>query len=815
MTGGGHSSSKDDLALGTGASTNRPADSFDALLEAAVSPSEGSEAAGTQSGRFERLALGTRVSDQFVVEWYAGAGGMGDVYRCQDVERATSVALKVIRNVGDQARFRREVLILAAVSHDAIVRYVAHGNTESGTPYLAMEWLEGEDLGKRLKRSRPSVHDTIKLVRRICEALSHAHGNGFIHRDLKPSNVFLCAGRVEDAKLLDFGVAHRGVATQTATRAGTLLGTVGYMAPEQASGIRLPDARDDLFSLGCVMFECLTGRPAFLGDSSVAVLESVLHVDPPAAHTLQPDVPVELSLLVQRLLSKHRRDRPASVAVVLEELDAFADANSDASVRALLTASTAWRAVPSRFSARVFAALPKVAAGYPASVEAVARRFGASILASHEGTLLLELEDRALVDLAESTVQCGLALLEQEPSLQLSVSISSEMPPLGASGSIATNAVTLALYRCRAETETQQLPDCVREAGRHRLALPFVGRDAELATLDAVFEECANDEVARSLLASAPSGLGKSRLAAEFISRVAADGRTRVLAVRADPIAGDVPWSLARALAGVSSQQTVDDAKRVLRDHYERSTASSPLIIYIDDAHCADLVSMQFVASLLSSMPERSVLVMGLMRPEPNPELHAVWQSTGAHTLHLRPLSIRACERYLRATLPSAQQADASVVQAVDLTEGSPRLLTALVLAVLQHGSGGFDAAAMLFEERLSQLASAELSVLCAASVFGSLFFPSGLSAILDSGGGGGGGERELAALRERKFISERPHSLFVQEPAYAISHPIIAEAAWRILRESDRVQARRRASEWLSRLQRASGELLEPTFLR
>src|SRR5262249_9775038 len=162
--------------------------------------------------------------------------------------------LKVLhsREALDVERFAREAAILANLFHPGIVRYVAHGTTPSGDPFLAMEWLEGEDLGARLAREPLTTAQRLTLVQRATRALALAHGRGVVHRDIKPSNVFLVERDVERVKILDFGIARPTRSTQRLTRTGVLLGTPGYIAPELVQGPPTHDPRSDVFSIGCL-----------------------------------------------------------------------------------------------------------------------------------------------------------------------------------------------------------------------------------------------------------------------------------------------------------------------------------------------------------------------------------------------------------------------------------------------------------------------------------------------------------------------------------------------------------------------------------
>jgi eukaryotic-like serine/threonine-protein kinase len=266
------------------------------------------------------------VMDRFEIERVAGSGGMGTVYRAIDLTTREPVALKVLRpGTSDGAeRFAREVRVLASLRHPGIVRYVADGATPGGEMCLAMEWLEGESLSQRLQRAALTTAQSIGLARRIAEALGVAHERGIVHRDVKPSNLFLPDGDLDRVKVLDFGVARITDATRaSSTRTGMLIGTPGYMAPEQVRGDKDVGPRADVFAVGCLLFECLTGRAAFVSEHLMAVLAKILLEDAPRVRDLRPDLPPELDALVARILAKHARDRPRDGAQLSEELGAL------------------------------------------------------------------------------------------------------------------------------------------------------------------------------------------------------------------------------------------------------------------------------------------------------------------------------------------------------------------------------------------------------------------------------------------------------------------------------------------------------------
>lgn len=200
------------------------------------------------------------IGGRFRVVAPAGSGGMATVYRAIDQQSGDTVAVKLLEADYDAARFEREVEVLAALVHPRIVRYLAHGLASERRAYLAMEWLQGEDLAERLARSGVTLREGLQIFRGLAEGLAAAHTQGIVHRDLKPSNVYLRDKRVDGAVLLDFGVARRmRDARGPQTRTGALVGTPNYMAPEQASGERSIGPEADVFALGCMLYECLIG----------------------------------------------------------------------------------------------------------------------------------------------------------------------------------------------------------------------------------------------------------------------------------------------------------------------------------------------------------------------------------------------------------------------------------------------------------------------------------------------------------------------------------------------------------------------------
>ena len=264
------------------------------------------------------------IANRFEVGALAGTGGIGSVYRALDRATREPVALKVLHSaIGDRdhKRFVREARILEELRHPGIVRYVAQG-TEGDLRYLVMEWLDGETLAERLRRSELDVAESLEVSRSIAFALAAAHGAGLVHRDVKPSNVFLVAGKIRRVKLIDFGLA-RAAGPAEFTTQGQALGTPSYMAPEQARGSGWIDARADVFALGCLLFRCLAGHAPFSSNDTRQILAKALYEDAPYLGSLRRDLPQDVCELAARMLARNPDERPKDATEVLIEIDSL------------------------------------------------------------------------------------------------------------------------------------------------------------------------------------------------------------------------------------------------------------------------------------------------------------------------------------------------------------------------------------------------------------------------------------------------------------------------------------------------------------
>jgi TolB-like protein/tetratricopeptide (TPR) repeat protein len=286
-----------------------------------------------------RLAAGSRLGPYEVVA-LLGVGGMGQVYRARDPRLGREVAIKVLsrHSPADRMqlrRFEQEARAAGALNHPNLLAVFDVGD-QDGVPYVVTELLEGETLCERLQRGPQPVREALECARQIAAGLAAAHEKGFVHRDLKPANIFLTRdGRV---KILDFGLAKRtalaGAASLAdgATRAGVVVGSMGYMSPEQLRGQPV-DPRSDIFSFGAVLFEMLTGSRAFAGESPVETAVGVLAGEPPDLSGLAPEAPPAVARLVHDCLRKSRDERIQSAAelgVVLAEQLRLLDSGSTA-----------------------------------------------------------------------------------------------------------------------------------------------------------------------------------------------------------------------------------------------------------------------------------------------------------------------------------------------------------------------------------------------------------------------------------------------------------------------------------------------------
>jgi serine/threonine protein kinase len=277
-----------------------------------------------------------RVVGKYKILDQIGEGGMGIVYRAEHVTLGSPAAIKVLlpqftRDTVVVDRFFTEAKATSSIRHVSIVQIFDYGRIPNGQAYIAMELLRGEDLTSFIGRHRvvdPKVAAQITL--QMLSALEAAHLIGIVHRDIKPDNIYLvrdpsAPGAIR-IKILDFGIAKLmgdqvGTNPKLKTKGGSILGTPAYMAPEQCRGGAEIDARADLYGVGCILFEMLTGRPPFVAEGGGETMAMHIYEPPPRLHQFAPGLPVELDALIAKLLAKNPDERTPSAAYALAALE--------------------------------------------------------------------------------------------------------------------------------------------------------------------------------------------------------------------------------------------------------------------------------------------------------------------------------------------------------------------------------------------------------------------------------------------------------------------------------------------------------------
>jgi serine/threonine protein kinase len=273
-----------------------------------------------------RALVGQVIAERYEIEALLGVGGMGSVYRARHIKIKKQVAVKtlhasLLRSPEAVARFEREAVAAARISHPNVVVATDFGPLPDGRFYLVLEYVNGRDLAQVISQSGAIAHDrTVSIIKQVASALDTAHRLGIVHRDLKPDNIMLVPRGVdEQAKVLDFGIAKVTFEenTQQLTQFGAVFGTPQYMSPEQAKG-QTVDSRSDLYALGVVMYEMLSGKLPFEAIDALGYLMQHLNAEP---KPLPTTVPEALRSLVTRLLEKDPANRPQSALDVLQELE--------------------------------------------------------------------------------------------------------------------------------------------------------------------------------------------------------------------------------------------------------------------------------------------------------------------------------------------------------------------------------------------------------------------------------------------------------------------------------------------------------------
>ncbi len=790
------------------------------------------------------MLTGTVVAERFEVLGRAGAGGAAVVYRARDLGSQDVVALKVLHAADgrDVARFQREIEALAALAdsgHDGLVACHAHGLLPDGRPWLAMDWLEGVTLAERLAEGpRPAAADAVALAHRVGGALAVAHAAGLVHRDVKPSNIFLPGGDLTRAKLLDFGLVRRGDTSLRLTMTGQIVGTPIYMAPEQARGDAVFDARVDVFALGCVLFECLVGRPAFQAPSILAVLARILFEPSPRPADCGAVLPPELDALVASMLAKYPDERPRDAADVVRRLEAVgslrrSDRLSSRRVTPALTPRE--RRLVSLIAGRAADGRPRPPLS---ALRLTAAPFGVEVEALLDGSLVaLVTGGGTPAEHAAIAARCALAIaLEAGDALALALAtgwgvVHGSGEPVGPviaraaallararPGHLAVDPPTAALLRADFEVAPAPGGSWLELSGQRDVRsrasddVPFVGRERELTVLRETLLAATDTPRAAAVLVTGPPGVGKSRLADAFVQEVAAadreitvyrSRRTVDAAYRAFALlAGALGEHAREALPSVRESRAIDRTTTV--DHaadraqaqsdrlraafvgwLDRQCRRGPVLLVLDGLERADRPTLQLLDLTLRRLGEAPLMVLGLGRPELEERHPTLWRERDLTRLQLRGLRRPDAVALVTRTLgPEAPHQD-RVGAIVDRGAGNPYFLAELA----RHGGADQlpDNVLGMIQARLGRLDQAARLVLRAVSIFGDHAPRAGISHLL---GDAPGALSPVDDLLQAGWLSDDGGLGFVRD--------LVRDAAYATLTADDRKTGHALAGDWL-----------------
>lgn len=548
------------------------------------------------------------IGGRFALGSLADRGGMGEIHRAVDLERDRApVAIKLLSFVGEGSgrRFAREARLLRDLDHEGIVSYIDHGVTEDGRAFLAMEWIEGCTLAERMAEGTLTPADGHRVASQLAAALAAVHARGVVHRDVKPRNVMLQQGRLDRVKLLDFGIAHLDRRTLAQTATGVLLGTPEYMSPEQARGARGIGPASDVFSVGVLLYEALSGRSPFRAPTAVATVGKILFSDPAPLAMVCPAASAALSGLVARMLRKRAAERPADGAGLLAELRELEDSveslpppDAD-TVRPALTLAerhvlTVLVAVGSSSGADLAHTGVATVGDLRPQVDALRAELeptGANVEPLLDGGLIATWTEGDAREQATTACRAGWDLVRR---VGASVGVATgrgdleRALPAGpvidravahvAPGGVRVDEATAELVAGRVRLSEDRVVESVSSPGRDaggRLMgrpSPMQGRARELRLLAATFEQCAEEPMARAVVVVADPGVGKTRLRVEACARLR--GVATLLVGHGDPMrAGSALGVLADALrdhVGVERGEAAEVTRARLSDRLAR-----------------------------------------------------------------------------------------------------------------------------------------------------------------------------------------------------------------------------------------------------
>ena len=775
---------------------------------------------------------------------------MGTVYQAIDLRTGALAAVKIVavRNISDVARFDQEATLLQELAHPGIVHYVDHGLTTHGDPYIAMEWLEGETLDERLARGKLAPAGVAHLAARALDALAAAHQHGIVHRDIKPSNMFLAGWRLFDVRIIDFGVARRVEDPRRNTRRGSTVGTPSYSSPEQARGESDIDGRADIFSLGCVLFECLSGRPPFYGPSPQEVLQRICLTPVPSLRERCEDVDPELATLIDSMLVQDRSHRPGNGRELAGRFRDIATRLGAAEERA--TPASEPGLPPEGVSgqeARMLCGLLLVddqlvqsPVEQEPALERIGEELGLQIYAlAPASRLVWQKQPGLLGDQIKDMSRAAARLRSAFPGARQSLAVGRATVLAGAAAGPLTEALislvpeqpgvvrlddTVARLLplsalARAEGAESAPPRYLRPDGDPEPSLvsvdsrepPLTGREREIERLLETFTECVRAEAAHLVLYEGAEGMGKSRLARALVSEArnhGARGAAYLLRARRDR-AGQ-PYSLvAPLLLGDFPEARLGEAapaaarQAAFVEHLAAILERHPVLLVCDDLQWADRQSLRLLEAALRELAQRPLLVVGFARPELFAEKPLPLSTPVGHErLRLPALSAEAGQTLLRwhrgRTSPDIE------TYVFDRWQGNPFYLSELALVASRQTLVAPDTVLGQVEPRLARLDDEPRRVLRAASLLGDQFQFEGVLSLLGLKGRRAL-EEALAALCEADVIRR----VGVQGGSFAFRSRLLREAAFALLTGRDRAVGIARARQWLEEAGKTIPELL------
>jgi hypothetical protein len=821
----------------------------------------------------QRIEPGAVVGARFEILRVAGSGGMGVVYQARDLENDAIVALKTLRrsDVSSAGRFAREIEVLSAISHPRIVGYVSHGSLDGGEPYVVMPWLEGADLEARLQAGALTVDETLIIARGAAEALAHLHQRGLIHRDLKPGNLFLPGGDPARVQVIDLGFTREG-GLSAGVDSGELVGTANFIAPEQVRGDLEITSAADVFALGCVLFECLTGRRLFTGAHLMSILAKVLLEEAPRVSELRPEVPAFLDDLVDRMVAKEPKQRPASGA----ELAAWLSRADGSLVRPREAITSDER----RFVTIVAMAFQSPAADSMASAkdfgldvhllaERVAvvtarERLGAAdqaFLLARYARYVAETNALARVVMTTGSTTAGARLPVGEA---IDRAIGVVRTPQAARG-VAVDDATAALIGARFHVDGGRIIEerTILDPTRRLLGRPTscVGRERELAILDATFAEVATGGEPRVLLVTADAGAGKSRLQHEFERRLRVGSPDAgLLTSRGDPFRSSVPYAMVaevvRRAVGIEDADVGSGARERVRAHvadhvppadvarvadfigeltgvrfdeegrlplraarkdpvamadqigraFEELArgwcTKKPMILVFEDLHWSHDSDVKLLDRALGRLAGTRLLVLALARPEIHGRFPALFGKRNLTELQLPPLAKRAAATLVHEVLGEipAEEVD----RLIERSEGNAFYLEELIRAEAARRADGGQVPAAELPHAVLAVAQARLErldpMVRRALRAASIFGPTFWS----EGVSALVGEKAasvggiLQALEEQEAIVPVERTRLTGAVEYAFRHALLQQTAYATLTDEDRVLGHRLAAAWL-----------------